>query len=85
MVVVTRLVVDKDVDALTTFPVTIAGFVGDSFVFEWWRRVLRDDVPGVQEAREEAEDAEEEVDEGVGGADAGFYPDCLGLVNGDRK
>lgn len=76
LVVVTGLlVVNKDVDALTTFPVTMARFVGDAVVVEWWGRVLRDDVPGVQEAGEEAEDAEEEVDEGVGGADARFYPD----------
>jgi hypothetical protein len=37
--------------------------------------VLGDDVPGVQEAGEEAEHAEEDVDEGVGGAEAGFNPD----------
>lgn len=73
------LVVNKDVDALTTLTTNSTGFVGivgGAVVVEWWGRVLRDDVPGVQEAGEEAEDAEQEVDEGVGGADAGFYPDC---------
>ena len=34
-----------------------------------------DDVPGVEEAGDVAEGAEEDVDEGVGGADAGFDPD----------
>ena len=34
-----------------------------------------DDVPGVKEARDVAEGAEEDVDETVGGADAGFDPD----------
>ena len=33
-----------------------------------------DDVPGVEEAGYVAEGAEEDVDEGVGGADAGFDP-----------
>jgi len=37
--------------------------------------VFGDDVPAVEEARQEAEHAEEDVDEGVGGAEAGFYPD----------
>lgn len=39
-------------------------------------RVGGDDVPGVQEAGEETEAGEEDVDEGVGAADAGFDPDC---------
>ena len=34
-----------------------------------------DDVPGVEEAGDVAEGAEEDVDEAVGGADAGFDPD----------
>lgn len=38
-------------------------------------RVQRDDVPGVQQTRDVAEHAEEDVDERVGGADAGFDPD----------
>ena len=37
--------------------------------------VFGDDVPGVQEAGEVAEEAEEDVDEGVGGAEAAFDPD----------
>lgn len=37
-----------------------------------------DDVPGVQEAGDVAEGAEEDVDEAVGGADAGFDPDSDG-------
>lgn len=36
--------------------------------------VLGDDVPGVEEAGEEAEHAEEDVDEGVGGAETGLDP-----------
>lgn len=38
-------------------------------------RVGEDDVPGVQEAGQPAEDAEGDVDEGVGAADAAFDPD----------
>lgn len=38
--------------------------------------VLGDDVPGVQETRDEAQNGEEDVDEGVGAADAAFDPDC---------
>ncbi len=37
--------------------------------------VLGDDVPGVEEAGEEAEHTEEDVDEGVGGAETGLNPD----------
>lgn len=37
--------------------------------------VLGDDVPGVEETGEEAEHAEEDVDEGVGGAETGLDPD----------
>lgn len=37
--------------------------------------VLGDDVPGVEEAWDETEHAEEDVDEGVGGAEAGLDPD----------
>lgn len=39
-------------------------------------RVLQDRVPGVQQAGEEAEAAEGDVDERVGGADAALYPHC---------
>lgn len=39
-------------------------------------------VPGVQEAGEEPEHAEENVDEGVGGAEAAFYPDWRVGVSG---
>ena len=38
--------------------------------------IFGDDVPGVQQARDEAEHAEADVDEGVGGTDAAFDPDC---------
>lgn len=37
--------------------------------------VLEDYVPGVEEAREEAEAAERDVDEGVCAADAALDPD----------
>lgn len=43
--------------------------------------VLGDDVPGVQEAGDVAEDAEEDVDEGVGAADAALDPDWRRLVH----
>ena len=40
--------------------------------------ILRDDVPGVEKTGDVTEDAEEDVDEGVGAADAAFDPDCRG-------
>ena len=53
------------------------GIVGrDGSVFVFWIGVFGDDVPGVEEAREVAEGAEGEVDEGVGGAETDFDPDC---------
>lgn len=39
-------------------------------------RIRGDDVPGVQQARDEAEAAEGDVDERVGAAEAAFDPDC---------
>lgn len=43
--------------------------------------VFRDDVPRVEKAGEVAEDAEEDVDEGVGAAETDLDPDCEGLVS----
>ena len=43
-------------------------------------RVVGDDVPGMQEAGEVAQDAEGDVDEGVGGAEPGLDPDCGDLL-----
>lgn len=48
----------------------------DGLVLRARVRVTRDDVPGVDEAGEVAETAEGDVDEGVGGAETGFYPYC---------
>ena len=39
-------------------------------------RVEGDDVPSVKEAWDVAEGAEEDVDEAISGADAGFDPNC---------
>ena len=65
---------DVDVSDLAVFGILADGLVrGDVGVFG-------DDVPGVQEAGEEAKTAEGEVDEGVDGAEAGFHPDCGGEV-----
>lgn len=50
--------------------------VADGFVIVVALRVDGDDVPCVQEAGEVAEHAEEDIDEGVRGADARFDPDC---------
>lgn len=47
--------------------------VGDGLVVVLW--VLCDDVPGVQQAGDVAEHAEEDVDQRVGRAEAGFDPD----------
>lgn len=40
--------------------------------------VFRDDVPRVEKAGEVAENAEEDVDEGVGAAETDLDPDCRG-------
>ena len=54
----------------------LALVVGYGLVFVVVRfGVERDDVPSVEEAGDVAEGAEEDVDETVGGADAGFDPD----------
>lgn len=37
---------------------------------------LGDDVPCVEQAGDESKDAKEDVDDGVGGADAALDPDC---------
>lgn len=49
---------------------------GDGLIVGGFLGVFGDDVPSVEEAGDEAEAAESNVDEGVGGADAGFDPDC---------
>lgn len=63
-------VTDEVVGDAATFGVR-NGFV---VVVALW--VAGDDVPGVQEAREVAQDAEEDVDQGVARTDARFDPDC---------
>jgi len=42
-------------------------------------RILGDDVPGVQQARDETEAAQRDIDEGVGAAEAAFDPYCGGV------
>lgn len=54
--------------------------VRQRFVLVGWLGVFGDDVPCVQQAGDVAEDAEEDVDEGVGAADAALDPDCGRLV-----
>jgi hypothetical protein len=49
--------------------------VGNSLVLVRRLGVLGDDVPGVEQAGDEAEDAEEDVAEGVGATDAALDPD----------
>lgn len=49
--------------------------VGDDLILVGGLGELGDDVPGVQQAGDEAEHAEEDVDERVGAADAAFDPD----------
>jgi hypothetical protein len=51
---------------------------GEGLVLVGRLGVLCDDVPGVQEAGQEAEDSEADVDEGVGAADAALDPDGQG-------
>ncbi len=57
--------------------------VGQGFVLVRRLGELGDDVPGVEEAGDEAQAAEEDVDDGVGAADAALDPDCIreGLVS----
>lgn len=47
----------------------------DGLVLVRWLGELGDDVPGVEKAGDEAEEAEEDVDEGVGAAEAALDPD----------
>ena len=47
--------------------------------------VLGDDVPGVDESGEETETAEEDVDDGVGGAETALDPDCEELVEDSKE
>lgn len=61
---------DVDVCDSATFAV-----VGDGLVLVGGLGVLGDDVPGVKQAWDEAEDAEADVDEGVGATDAALDPD----------
>ena len=56
----------------------LVGGDGLVFVVVVGFRVEGDDVPGVEEAGDVAEGAKEDVDEAVGGADAGFDPDGYG-------
>lgn len=56
----------------------LALVVGYGFVFVVGFGVEGDDVPGVKKAGDIAEGAEKNVDEAVGGADAGFDPDGYG-------
>lgn len=61
-------------------PAALAVVLGNGLVLVGRLGVLCDDVPGVQEAGDDAEDAEEDVDDGVGGADAALDPDCEGVL-----
>lgn len=55
------------------------GFVGRIVIVSLG--VLEDDVECVDQARDVAEQTECNVDDGVGGADASFDPDCLRMVS----
>jgi len=50
--------------------------VGDRLIFVHWVRVAGDDVPGMDKAREVAKAAEGDIDEGIGGTEADFDPNC---------
>lgn len=52
-----------------------AAFLGQRLVLVRWLGELGDDVPRVEEAGDEAETAEEDVNNRVGAADSAFYPD----------
>lgn len=56
---------------------TLAGAARDGLIADLiivWLWVLEDNIPGMNEAREEAEQAEGDIDEGVRGADSSFDP-----------
>ena len=64
------------IDVIVRDPAVLALVVGHGLVLVVVGfGVEGDDVPGVEEAGDVAEGAEEDVDEAVGGADAGFDPD----------
>jgi len=66
-------------DVVICYTTALLGFVvRDGFVVILG--VLGYDVPCVEEAWEVAEDAEEDIDERVGGAEAGFDPNYIGLL-----
>jgi len=52
-----------------------AAFLGQRFVLVRRLGELGDDVPGVEETGDEAQTAEEDVDDGVSAANAALYPD----------
>lgn len=62
---------DVDVGDAATFAI-----LGERLVLVGRLGVLGDDVPRVKQAGDEAEHAEEDVDEGVGATDATLDPDC---------
>lgn len=66
-----RLLADKDVGDATRLVV-----LGHLLVVVVRVGEFRDDVPGVEKAWEPAEAREEDVDEGVDGADTALDPDC---------
>lgn len=71
-VVLARVVLNVDVrDAA----IAALAVLADLLVLVRWFGELGDNVPGVEEAGDEAEDAEEDVDDGVGGADTALDPD----------
>ena len=52
--------------------------VTNRFIFVHWVWVASNDVPGVDQARNVAEAAKGDVNEGVGSAEADFDPYCWG-------
>lgn len=58
----------------------VAAFLGQRLILVCRFGVLGDDVPCVNEAGDEAEAAEEDVDDGVGAADTALYPDYRVLM-----
>jgi hypothetical protein len=63
-------------DVVICDPTASALGVRDRLVFVHWVRVAGDDVPGMDKAREVAKAAEGDIDEGVGGTEADFDPNC---------
>lgn len=69
-----------DLSAALGAGVAALGVLVDSLVLVGRLGVLGDDVPGVEEAGDVAQNAQQNVDERVGTADSALDPDCRNML-----